>query len=233
LASFLLILKIIIMFQVKQMLAFVLLFQLFGMIVFCDAQKDKNHLLARRLLEENSLGEVNDMNIVEAAEFVDTGNSTIVVGVEEGFEQSGIFFENVDGDENFEDGRRNLVSCGPRPTTPAFKVNDIRINGKCLSKNEPLVVPRYARITVDVTDEDVHCPGCIEQIHFGILDGGTKCVNAGGGNFGHKRISSTFVLEPGYHWVYLYGGWMYHCNDINKQVWHHWDTSVYGLILVQ
>jgi len=224
------------MIQIKQVLAFALLLQLFGLVVFCDAGKHTTPLLARRLLEEVTN---NDLERPEVAEFANTGlqsaNATVEIGFEESFEQQNLFFEDVDGDEYFEDGRRSLVTCGPNPTNPGFKVHSIRVNGKCLSKNEPLKVPRYARITVDVEDEEVHCPRCVEQIYFGILDGQRKCVNTGWRNFGRKRISTTVVLEPGYHWVYINGGWMYHCDDIdfNREVWHHWDSAVYGLLYVE
>merc|ERR1711862_961615 len=143
-------------------------------------------------------------------------NATFEVAFDEGPEQLGLYTETVtDSDETSgpEGGRRNLVACGPKPSGPVMKIHDVRVNGQCLSPYEPLTVPRYVRIRISVEDEDVSCPGCIEQIHFGILDGQHECLNAGGGNFGRKNLDAVFSLSPGYHWVYVYGGWKYTCRD--------------------
>jgi len=234
------------MFQVKQMLAVALLLQIFGLLVFCDAQKDGSPLLARRLLGEISLEEVENVDDMVFDLVVDTSanqvNATFEVAFDEGPEQLGLYTETVtDSDETSgpEGGRRNLVACGPKPYGPAMKFHDVRVNGQCLSPYEPLTVPRYVRIGISVEDEDVHCPGCIEQIHFGVLDGQHECLNAGGGNFGRKNLNAVFSLSPGYHWVYVYGGWKYTCRDhfwfgdINRQVEAHWGTTIAGLLYVE
>ena len=63
------------MFQVKQMLAVALLLQIFGLLVFCDAQKDGSPLLARRLLGEISLEEVENVDDMVFDLVVDTGSA--------------------------------------------------------------------------------------------------------------------------------------------------------------
>merc|ERR1719277_2333748 len=119
------------MFQVKQMLAAALLLQLFGMMIFCDAQKVGSPLLARRLLEENNVeGDVVEVDdFITANTGIQSDNSTMEVPLEEGFNQPGLFSEVVYTDETSEgNGRRNLLSCGRLPRNRAFRVHEMRIN---------------------------------------------------------------------------------------------------------
>merc|ERR1719419_1344776 len=107
------------MFQVKQMLAVALLLQLFGMMVFCDAQKVESPLLARRLLEEISVeGDIVDIDdFINLNTDIQSINSTVEVFFEEGFDQPGLVSEDVyPGETSSEgNGRRNLIAVDLNP----------------------------------------------------------------------------------------------------------------------
>lgn len=238
------------MFSLKHVVALMVFLQLFSLLTICEAKDfaQQKQTYLRRLLEDQILTEDEVQDIVQAegldlSEVDDAAVSNSTVPI---YDWESI--EHLAGGENvFEEGtgRRGLVAtCDGtllRDITRAFTYNAVRVNGKCLkglySSESVVQVPRGAvRLEISITDKDEACPGCIEQIHFGMLGGKHECVNLGGGNFGTRTLAHNFPLtQPGYYWVYSFMDWQYHCRSyeqIESHIYTHFEHLIFGLVIV-
>lgn len=238
------------MFSLKHVVTLVIFLQLFSLLTTCEAKdfaKQKQTYL-RRLLQDQILteGEVQDIAQAEGLDLGEVDDAAVSNSTSPIYDWESI--EHLAGGEDVSEegtGRRSLVAtCSGtllRDITRAFTYNAVRVNGQCLKglySGESVVrVPRGAvRLELSITDKDDYCPGCIEQVHFGMLGGKHECVNLGGGNFGTVNLAHNFPLtNPGYYWVYSFMDWQYHCLPYEKKesfIYSHFEGLIFGLVIV-
>jgi len=145
------------------------------------------------------------------------------------------------------EGRRTLFSCNyadsASPLNKILKVKSVWIqagdNGQyfCSKHRNAQFRTKETKLKVrlEIEDDDRSCPGCIEQVHVGLMDDlgnlqytpdwskvNHKCVQLGGGNFGRKTLDFEFSAQR-YTTVSVFVtvGWQYECRG-NQDIFDLW-----------
>jgi len=177
---------------------------------------------------------------VTAEKAVDASLTEPVIDLDVSNEETAGNSTRADGE-----GRRILWSCKFHDYNGhySFKIKSVKI--KAGANGDPFCVynqnTRFRTqetklfVRMEIEDDDTSCPGCVEQIHVGLVDDqgfphynpqwkpNHQCVQLGGGNFGRRTLEFEFSAQ---RWaravnVYVTGGWQYKCKG-DEDIFNLW-----------
>jgi len=198
------------MLYLKQILNVLLVLHVLSFFTVCEARRTQEKILTpvsrvhRRLLKQTNFEEFRSTN------------SSVRLFPEEALRRQNLVVERSD-----ESSRRNLFIFDKLVSTShvQFQVFFAFVNGHFIYKNgSPTVGRGTVTLKARIEDRDQHCPGCMEQVYFVVLnlDNGqlySSCYNMYAGNDGEFTMERQMNLGPGRYGFGIVGAWEYECYD--------------------
>jgi len=194
------------MLYLKQILNVLLVLHVLSFFTVCEARRTQEKILTpvsrvhRRLLKQTNFEEFRSTN------------SSVRLFPEEALRRQNLVVERSD-----ESSRRNLRLVSTSHVQ--FDVFYAYVNGYYIYKHySPTVGRGTVTLQAIILDNDQHCPGCMEQVYFVVINLDNRqmeiaCYNMYDGDDGAFTMTRQLNLGPGRYGFAIVGAWEYECYD--------------------